>query len=324
MSSDNGEISKSDANDYSRFDEIDDSDDEMKGDKDEKSEPKLSFAESFSNATSLKESGNQAFKDNALSLARERYEEALKLLKTHEETIFNDINLAEAMSEARKLNHSLVGNMAMVCLKLEDFKGAIINSNLVLEKEPNNIKALFRRGMANFKLGNLENAKVDLQKSSELDPKDVSSKKELNLVNKAIKEKNAKDKAVFGSMFSKGSMYSDREQEMIQKRKKAEEEKQKELDDWTKSKLKRREQGLDEQTFEDWKKEKEALKKELDKERGDATNPSSEQGVVPKPITSRSTHDEDVAEYDEEDEKILAETKKKDIAISRINKVQII
>ena len=46
-----------------------------------------------------------------------------------------------------------------------------------------------------------------------------------------------------------GSLYSDREAERKLKEKKAEEEKQREADEWTKSKLDRREKGLDEQVI---------------------------------------------------------------------------
>merc|ERR1711998_116601 len=70
-------------------------------------------------------------------------------------------------------------------------------------------------------------------------------------------EKKAKDKAAFSGMFSGKSMYDDREKEMEDRLRRKKEEEDKELDEYSRSKIDRRSEGKEELTFEEWKKEKE-------------------------------------------------------------------
>lgn len=125
-----------------------------------------------------------------------------------------------------------------------------------------------------------------------------------------------KDKVAFGSMFSK-SMYGDRELELKQKQKKLEDEKQKAQDDWVKSKMDRRDRGLEEQTFEEWKKENDENKKK-DEEEGkkarEAKKKVEDARRIDRPLNSKKDSQSSVAddeEYDEEEAKIIAETKSK-------------
>ena len=105
------------------------------------------------------------------------------------------------------------------------------------------------------------------------------------------------------------SIYEDREKERLKKLRREEEEKAKLEDDWTKSKLSRRAQGLSEQTFEEYKKEieknKEAAAKEVD------TPP-----IVPMKAVSKKVEDEE--QYDDEEAKIIEETKKKVYSLTHL------
>lgn len=85
-----------------------------------------------------------------------------------------------------------------------------------------------------------------------------------------------------------------------------EEEKAKLEDDWTKSKLSRRAQGLSEQTFEEYKKE---IEKNKEEEQQAAAKKVDTPPVVPKKAVSKKVEDEE--QYDDEEAKIIEETKKK-------------
>lgn len=52
----------------------------------------------------------------------------------------------------------------------------------VLEREPGHIKALYRRGVAQAALGNLEKAMTDLKKVLAVDPKNRAAQEELGKV----------------------------------------------------------------------------------------------------------------------------------------------
>ena len=71
----------------------------------------------------------------------------------------------------------------------------------------------------------------------ELDPDNAPAKKELASIAKQIKVANQKDREAYGNIFSKGSVYDDKEKERKLKLQREEAARLKEMDDWTKSKV---------------------------------------------------------------------------------------
>lgn len=210
-----------------------DSDDEG-GSKPE--EPKRSLPEALEKATAFKETGNAKFKAKDTLAARIAWADALKELEDYKILDTKDVN---------DLLISLHGNLSMVFIKEEDWTKAIANANKVLTYDSKNVKALFRRGVAHHKSADYIAAKSDLTSCLELDPNNSAAKKELVEVTKALKEHAKKQKAAYTNMFSK-SMYEDKEKERQQKLHKQELARQQEQDDYIKSKLSRRERGLEE------------------------------------------------------------------------------
>ena len=152
--------------------------------------------------------------------------------------------------------------------------------------------ALFRRGVAHNKGGSLDEAEADLRRVLLLDTTNAAASKELVDVLRKQKEHKQSEKKAFSSMFAK-SMYADKEAERHAKAKREEAERQKEQDDWTKSKLDRRSKGLEEQTFEDWKKEIEEERKK-DKDKADlAPSPPSPPTTTSKPKPKVEPQDND-------------------------------
>jgi len=66
--------------------------------------------------------------------------------------------------------------LAAVFLKTKDFKGAMENSTKALAIDPNNVKGLWRRGIAHTHLGDLDVAKVDLESALQFDPENKAVK----------------------------------------------------------------------------------------------------------------------------------------------------
>ena len=301
---------KNNSNDYSsRFENVSDSSDEDENATKSTTasgtamaeEPKISLPEAISSATGFKEAGNSAFKRNDLVISLERYEEGLKVLTDYSKE-----------TDAQPILASLHGNLAMVQLRQEEWSKVVVSCGEVLKIENDNVKALFRRGVAHNKGGSLDEAEVDLRRVLILDTNNAAAGKELADVLRKQKEHKLNEKKAFSSMFAK-SMYSDKEAERLAKAKREEAERQKEQDDWTKSKLDRRSKGLEEQSFEDWKKEVEEERKKRDKENADAvpTPPSPTTTTTTKPKTKVEPQDNEEEEYDEEEAQIIAETTKK-------------
>jgi len=86
----------------------------------------------------------------------------------------------------------------------------------VLEKDGDNVKALYRRGLARSRMGLLDEAKSDLMTAFKLDPENKPVKVEIAKLKKSLKAAKEKEKATFGGMFSKmGSMYDDKADNVI-------------------------------------------------------------------------------------------------------------
>jgi cyclophilin family peptidyl-prolyl cis-trans isomerase len=93
---------------------------------------------------------------------------------------------------------------------LTDYPSAASFAGAALGKDPNNVKALYRRGLARNHLGLPEEALVDLNRALELDADNKPVKVEIVNAKKQIAEAKKKAKAAYGNMFSKISVYDDK------------------------------------------------------------------------------------------------------------------
>lgn len=325
-------MSKADANDYSRFNDIDDSDEELEAKSNDPSKTIVNLVERMIDAHQSKEKGNDLFKQNDLTGAKAAYEDALSKVSDYNEAkTIGAITDAQLQSEVRNLVLSLRGNLAMVASKESSFSQAITQSTLALKIDPNHVKSLFRRGAARAKLLEYDEAKEDLKRALELEPTNAAAKKELAEVLKALKEHKAKSKTAFGSIFSKGSVYDDKEAERRRKEQARIEAKMAEDAAWQQDNAQRLEEGLSERTLDEYRTAKEADAKAAEEKAKEASTETKEQPAKApslKPTTSSPSPSSssakptpsakkaaespaDDADYDEEEAKIIAETKAK-------------
>lgn len=102
-----------------------------------------------------------------------------------------------------KMKIPILLNYAQCKLLESEYYSVIEHCTTVLETEPNNAKALFRRGKAHVGAWNFQEAKTDFRKLLEVDPKlrNLVSQ-ELQKLEKLRKAKEAEDKAtLMGKMF---------------------------------------------------------------------------------------------------------------------------
>eukprot|EP00349_Pseudokeronopsis_sp_Brazil_P006167 CAMPEP_0202960324 /NCGR_PEP_ID=MMETSP1396-20130829/4468_1 /ASSEMBLY_ACC=CAM_ASM_000872 /TAXON_ID= /ORGANISM="Pseudokeronopsis sp., Strain Brazil" /LENGTH=522 /DNA_ID=CAMNT_0049679465 /DNA_START=32 /DNA_END=1597 /DNA_ORIENTATION=- len=321
-------MSKSDANDYSRFENIDDSDEEEVNTK-TKTDALALLPERLLEAHRLKDAGNNFFKTNNIASAKASYEDALSKITDFQDMkgidIIPDINLR---SEVRALVVSLKSNLSMVFLKEESWSKAVTYCNQTLLLDPLHVKTILRRGSAKVRLQDYEDAKEDFKKVLEIDATNTAAKKELSDVLRLLKEHKSKSKAAFGNIFSKGSVYDDKEAERRQKEVKRIEAKMLEERAWQDDNAKRVADGLEERSLEEYRKAREAEEKESSassEKKGEAmdnTSPSSSipaasttatpPSIPPKKTVAKPPNPvADEEEYDEEEAKIIAETKAK-------------
>lgn len=153
-------------------------------------------------ANVLKEEGNKLYQAKNYKDALEKYLEAAELVETASSAL-------EPIFIACKLN------CAQACIGLADYPSTVSHCNEVLKKDPRNVKGLYRRGLARNHLGLADEALVDLNAATELDPDNKAVKTEIAKAKKLIAEAKKKTKAVYGGFFSKVSIYDDKELPVI-------------------------------------------------------------------------------------------------------------
>lgn len=158
----------------------------------EKEAYQLETKEKLSIARIKKEQGNEFFKQGRLNLANKRYKKSLSFIQYGEWE--ND------KTEVDQLKVSCHLNIAFILLKNKDYTNVISELKKVLEIEPSNVKALYRRGIALAGTGDFLNALSDLNKAATLDPENKEVKREIIRVKQLQKEQDAKDQNLYSRM----------------------------------------------------------------------------------------------------------------------------
>jgi AH receptor-interacting protein len=140
----------------------------------------------------LKEEGNTLYRGGEYKQASEKYFEALRYL---EEQIIKEKPQSEAWYGIAKRKVPLLLNYAQCKLLMQDYVDTIRHTTSVLEVEPGNVKALYRRGKAHAASWDVEEATRDLRRAAELDTSLVKPvEKELKAMAERVKEKDVAEK----------------------------------------------------------------------------------------------------------------------------------
>lgn len=195
--------------------------------------PPQTVEEKINYANKLKEEGNEFFKQSNYSKALSKYTKIFAYihgLKSPEMGMESMLPAAQGnkpnqpsdsqSSAIDNLLNSTNSNISACYLKLNEPRKAIQYAEKVIQKDPNNSKALFRRGCAYLACNELDKSESDLQAALKLSPNDAGIKNQLIIVKK--KSSEVEDKVRKG--FAKGFQNLD----LSVKRKKNEENKQQE------------------------------------------------------------------------------------------------
>ena len=145
--------------------------------------------EKVDGANKLKDEGNTCFKEGMFSEAAKHYDDAAELV--------------EDVVASQDLYFTCLLNAAQAYIKLSDYPTARARTSNVLENDPCNIKALYRRAVCRNHLGAPDEAIIDLKKLLELDPDNQPAKQELIKAKKSIKNSNKNMKDAFKRMYEK-------------------------------------------------------------------------------------------------------------------------
>jgi len=164
-----------------------------------KKEPwEMSTEEKLEAAISGKAVGTDAFKSKEFRKALREYEQAATLVEEVES------------DEAKALRIACLSNATQCYMNLKEWAEAVSTATKVVGEDGSNVKALFRRGTAHMSNGSLEEAKSDFTAALEVDPSNADIKKQMQVLRTKMQEAKKKEKAAFGGMFSKASLYDEK------------------------------------------------------------------------------------------------------------------
>ncbi|KAL7134272.1 hypothetical protein ABFS83_11G015500 [Erythranthe nasuta] len=158
---------------------------------------KMDPQERISECETNKNDGNILFKDGKFELASNKYDKAAKYVEYNHS--FSD----EQKNQANSLRLSCYLNEAACKLKIGEYKEVTKLCTKVLELDPYNVKALFRRSQAYMGTSDLEKAEEDINRALSIDP----NNRDVKIKHKELKDQRreyAKHEAkIFSTMVSR-------------------------------------------------------------------------------------------------------------------------
>ncbi|XP_020391165.1 peptidyl-prolyl cis-trans isomerase FKBP8 [Rhincodon typus] len=156
----------------------------------------LSGKERLLLANKKRERGNTYFLRNEYVSAISSYDIALNIINSSSKVDFLEGEEKELMNVKVKC----LNNLAAAQLKLEHFEAALKSSNAALQHQPNNVKALFRKGKVLALQGEYTEAIPVLRKAAQLEPSNKAIQAELSQVMRKQSEQRITEQAMYRKM----------------------------------------------------------------------------------------------------------------------------
>jgi len=145
----------------------------------------------------FKEKGTKHFKESKFEIASTRYQKVIDFLE-------HEISLkGESEAERKSILQAGRLNLALCYLKMDKWIEARAVCDKAIEETDAVAKAWFRRGEAHLALNDCESAKLDFEKSLELEPDNKAAKNKVVVCQQRIKSQKEKEKKTFANMFDK-------------------------------------------------------------------------------------------------------------------------
>lgn len=162
----------------------------------------LSDQERLEIAKRHKEAGGELFKLDKIKGAAICYSKALKYLIPVDPDIQLEVqHLQDYEKEIFSLQSVLMLNLAACQLKFQQYPHVVSNCSRVLALEPDNVKALYRRGQAFTMMNDLDRAREDLLKAKKLEPANRAIDEQLKLLESHQQAHDSKYKDALKTMF---------------------------------------------------------------------------------------------------------------------------
>jgi len=182
--------------------------------------------ERLQEAKECKDKGNVFFKTSVLDKAKMFFVRGLEAVETVDAKPEGGDVDEKYLAEVELIKKSLFGNLAIVYKKMSCWTDCISNCDKVLEIDPNNEKASFRKAEALYAEKQFEDAKVLLEKVvGEINPKNAMARKLLGEARSLIRKQKEQEKRLYANMFDRFAEQDDISE--IRRKEKEREEKKK-------------------------------------------------------------------------------------------------
>lgn len=145
----------------------------------------------------IKEAGNYFYRNDDYIGSARKYKKVTRYYN-HFKDRTEDEDEIKALDQFQLTN---LTNLAATELKLQDFDDVRFSCNAAIKLDPNNIKAFYRRGIANIELKNYESALEDLKTALAKSPGNKVIIKEFEKAKRLLMAYRAKEKTQYKKMF---------------------------------------------------------------------------------------------------------------------------
>lgn len=158
----------------------------------------MSIGERFDLCETEKIRGADYFKQDKFHLSLKCYSDILKAIGPPD-------TLPDLSDKQKSMKTEFVtasyNNMSLCYLKLKMPKEALKYADWCLQLDPTNLKALYRKGLANYDRNDFKQSIELFNRCLELDPDNKAAKNQINLAERQIKKYENKEKQVFSNLF---------------------------------------------------------------------------------------------------------------------------
>ncbi|EPQ26123.1 uncharacterized protein PFL1_06331 [Pseudozyma flocculosa PF-1] len=157
----------------------------------------LSVDERIAKAAELKAEGNARFAADDLDAALKAWHHALLYSAgiNSFSTLYGSRSTDEQNRKAEEITRAVWNNMAACYLRREQWDKAVLVTTKVLNSDPKNLKALYRRTQAHLALGSTQNAAKDLDVALDKSPNDPAVRKLAEELVKLVEKNEAEQSA---------------------------------------------------------------------------------------------------------------------------------
>ena len=193
-----------------------------------KSFSKMTYEEMIAELNTLKENGNNFFKEQDFEKALKEYKKGVDSLTAVPKQLLTSLN-EEQHAFLKDLKVKLANNAAMSCIKRKEYTEGLKYIEIVLGVDPQNGKAWFRKGQCYMETKELELAVKAFEESMKVDKSgEEECRKNIRICQGSKQTRQRDERKLYSKVFKRMAAEEEREEEAKRLKEKMERKKERE------------------------------------------------------------------------------------------------